>query len=138
VKITRLILAFILALASLHAVARQSVPIINHENVAIERGTARALTADEVKAAILAAAAQGHWDVAESSPGVLKASLNVRNKHTAVVQISYSADKYSIIYRDSTNLNFKAEGSGPGIIHPFYNRWVQDLRDAIRLQLNKI
>jgi hypothetical protein len=51
-----------------------------------------------------------------------------------VVDIVYSAGKYSIKYRDSSNLSYQA-GEGAGTIHPNYNRRVQNLVDDIRIQL---
>jgi hypothetical protein len=51
-----------------------------------------------------------------------------------VLGISYSADKYAIQYKDSTNLNFK-QTNGQSEIHPSYNKWVLNLKEAIGLEL---
>lgn len=67
--------------------------------------------------------------------------------HTAVVDISYDADRYSVTYKDSDLLKYEAAGSesidedgnisinDKEIIHKSYNVWIQDLDRAIRSQL---
>jgi len=136
-KLLRFIVLILLSFASVQAMARESVAVINHANIAIQRPAGQ-LTADQVKQAIITAPAPRPWEFSAPEAGKLIATLNVRGKHTIVVDISYSATAYSIAYRDSVNMNFKAGGAdGVGVIHPFYNRWVDELRDAIRLQLSK-
>jgi hypothetical protein len=137
VKSLRVLLLALLAFASLNAVARTPVPVINHENVSISSPTGKPLSMAQVKQAIHNAAAAKQWSVVDQGPGKILATLHVRGKHTAVTQITYSPDKYSVVYNDSQNLNYSGGPDGRGTIHPFYNRWVQDLSEAIRLSLNK-
>jgi hypothetical protein len=124
--------------ASLDAMARQTVPVINYENLPLTTASGRAPTAAQVKQAIQSAAGARQWTLVDQGPGRMLATLQVRGKHTVVTQISYSADKLSVTYSDSTNMNYAPGPDGKGAIHPFYNRWVQDLTDAIRLTLAKI
>jgi hypothetical protein len=63
------------------------------------------------------------------------ASYSVRN-HTVVTDIRYSATEFSVSYKDSINMKY-GPGAGAGVIHPFYNQWVQEFRHAIQLELAK-
>jgi hypothetical protein len=136
-KILRILLLALLAAAAFQSQARTPVPVINYENVAIANASGQPMSLAAVKQAIVSAAAAKQWTVVDQGPGRMLATLHVRGKHTAVTQITYSADKYSVVYSDSTNLNFAPGPDGKGVIHPFYNRWVQDLAEAIRLSLAK-
>ena len=51
-------------------------------------------------------------------------------KHTAVVEIPYSARSYSILYKSSANLD-----EGDGQIHNNYNGWIKNLAKGIDAQL---
>jgi hypothetical protein len=52
--------------------------------------------------------------------------------HVAVVGVDYDPSKYSIRYKDSTNLRYDAE---TGVIHKNYNSWIQNLDAAIQREL---
>lgn len=150
------ILSTALALSSA-ADAREAVPIINHIDIPVVTTTGKPLTAEHVKAAITAAAIARNWAVTKSpNQDLLSATLHVRGKHTVVVSIPYSPDKYSLKYESSVNMKYAPgangdvptanESAGRGIsssasgplIHPFYNRWVQDLMHHIRLEMIKL
>lgn len=124
------------AILSLNASARDSVPIVNYDNVAVATNSGKAPNAEQVKQAIAAAAASKGWTVAPAGDGKLQATIVVRGKHTVVVDIAYAADKYTLTYKDSINMNL-IERDGQKLIHPFYNKWVQTLKEAIRLELLK-
>ena len=137
-KILRILLLAVLPLISLQAHAqRQPVPIVNYENLPTGRPD---IGENKVRATIEAVAREKEWEVREIAPGRLLATLVVRGKHTVMTEIVYSATQYSLIYRDSVNMKYgkTAEtGGAPGVIHPFYNRWVGSLKDGILLALNK-
>jgi hypothetical protein len=61
--------------------------------------------------------------------GVINAKLSLRT-HVAVVDVRYSATSYSIVYRDSTNLDYRGDQ-----IHKNYNGWIQNLDRDIRNEL---
>ena len=61
---------------------------------------------------------------------MLVGTILLRN-HTAVVEIPYSANDYSVKYRSSANLN-EANGN----IHKNYNGWIQNLTRGINAQLS--
>lgn len=88
------------------------------------------LTADAVREAIEAGATLRRWGVREESPGKLVATLDVRGKHSATVEITYDTTSYHITYRDSRNLDYDGEE-----IHENYNAWVAKLDKSIRNEL---
>jgi hypothetical protein len=148
--------AFLIPLASLsvNSYARTSVPIIDHNDVAITTGSSKPLTTEQVGTVISTAAATAKWEITKNaSQDLLLATLRVRGKHTIMVSIPYSASKYSVRYESSINMNYQSQseayapadpngigseiGSGRGLIHPNYERWVQGLMLAIRTELLK-
>lgn len=68
------------------------------------------------------------WQTDVVRPGVIRATLNLRS-HVAVVEITYNQEVFSIIYLDSTNLDY--DGSS---IHKNYNGWIMNLERAISQQ----
>ena len=82
--------------------------------------------------AIVKACADTGWRVSEPSSNTIEATIMVRNKHTVVVSIPYTATHYSINYKASTNMEYKAKSDGSAVIHPNYNKWVGILDKAIR------
>ncbi|MCM8614087.1 hypothetical protein [Accumulibacter sp.] len=129
-----------LLIVPLFAQARQSVPIVDYPDNAVLTSSGKALTVEQVRQAITAAAQSHSWQVSGApNGGGLQAVLNVRGKHTVVVAITYSPQTYSIVYHDSTNMNYSHDpNTHVRIIHPYYNRWVAELRDAIRMELNRL
>jgi len=121
---------------SLNAVARETVPIINYDNLAVATSSGKALHAAQVRQAIQAAAGAKGWSIAQQAGDKLLATLDVRGKHMIMVEIDYAADKYSLHYKDSSNMKY-GERNGQPVIHPYYNKWVRELKDAIRLELLK-
>jgi hypothetical protein len=106
----------------------------NFENLPVGAVGGRLLASAEVRDAIVAAATARQWKIDYVHAGVLIGRLNVGGKHLAEVNILYSPAQYSVVYRDSINLNYRASDS---TIHPSYNRWVGQLVDAINRSLAK-
>lgn len=130
------LLAVALAFAALNAHARGSVPVINHEAVPALRASGQPASAEQIRAALQAAGAARGWQITPSGNGKALAVLNVRGKHSISADIAYASGRYSIVYRDSSNMNYEP-GEGAGKIHPKYNMWVQTLMDDTRMQLAK-
>lgn len=86
---------------------------------------------EDVQKAIIAAGVGLGWQMAISKPGEIIGTLNVRS-HQAVVTIPYTSKTYSILYKDSSNLNYNAEKQ---TIHQNYTGWIQRLDGAIRSRL---
>jgi hypothetical protein len=136
-----LLLAAALAFGAVPARAqRMPVPIVNHADVPVLRAGGQPATLEDVRKAILAAAdATGrHWVITEPTPGRMLATYHVRT-HTVVTEIRYSPASFSVAYSDSSNMKYSPGGpSGTGVIHPFYNQWVQDFVRAIQLELARV
>ena len=122
------ILAILLAAVSIAACT--TAPIHNVSNAPITSASGKALTDDQVKSAIIRAGAALGWQMHEIAPGKLGASIALR-KHTAEIEIPYSTKQYSIVYKNSTNLDEKG-----GQIHKNYNGWIQNLTRGINAQLS--
>lgn len=117
---------------------RLPVPIVNHENVVIATSAASAPTAEAVRAAIVNAAKSKKWTVSYAAGGEkIHAKLFVRNKHTVVVEIENTPSSYSVRYVSSIDMKYEVLDGVP-VIHPFYNRWVDDLMRAINGELLRI
>jgi len=128
---------------------RTPVSIVNYPNIPVATASGKAVQAEQVKKAIQDAATAKGWTVTDEAGNKMFATLVVRNKHTVMVEIAYSAQKYSLRYRDSVNMNYHSEarydsrlpgarnGSTPRgpVIHPAYNTWVQELKYAIGVEL---
>ncbi len=115
------------------AQAREAVPIINYENQLV----AKPLTIDQVKQAIVTAAAMNSWTITKGpTENSVTATLVVRNKHTVIVNITYSKENFSVVYAGSINMKYQPN-AGTGIIHPFYNKWTRDLVDTIQANLER-
>jgi hypothetical protein len=84
---------------------------------------------EDVRKAILRAGATLGWQVKDNGPNAMIAVLNLRT-HSATVDIPYNAKQYSILYKDSANLNY--DGTS---IHKNYTGWVQNLQKGIEAQL---
>lgn len=120
-----------------------SVPIVNIEDQALVRADGKTLTAGQVKRAIILAGTERRqrgatWSITEEKEGHLEGKLDVRGKHTAVVDILYSATRLNIRYRDSNNLNYEKGKDDRDVIHRNYNRWVNDLLRAIMTEIQKV
>lgn len=107
-----------------------SVPIQNVSQTPATNATGKALSKDQVRGAIVRAGAALGWQMRDEGPTMLVGTLQLR-KHTAVVEIPYSASSYSIKYRSSENLDEKG-----GNIHKNYNGWIQNLTRGITAQLS--
>lgn len=123
------------ALAHNAALARTSVPVIDHDNIEFSVA-GNTLNAAQVRERILAAAAQRNWSVRTVNDGLLEATLQVRGKHTIAVDVPYAANRFSLKFKSSINMN-QGSQDGKTVIHPNYNKWVTDLKQAIQMELQK-
>lgn len=73
------------------------------------------------------------WIITQVKPGLAMGTINIRS-HRAVVEIPYNSKSFSINYKNSMNLHY--DGS-KNIIHNNYNGWVQNLENAINLELSR-
>lgn len=115
------------ALVPSTAQAARVQPIENVENAPVPSG----LDLRTVRNAIIDGCAARNWMAREIEEGVMECTVKVRS-HTAVVNITYSTEMYSITYASSENLKYKE-----GKIHRNYNSWVQNLNGDIQNALLK-
>jgi hypothetical protein len=123
---------FVVSLALFAVIGCTSAPIQNVNNAAVTNAAGKALSADQVREAIVRAGAALGWQMKDDGPGKIMGTLQLR-KHTAVVDVPYSSNSYSVNYKSSVNLDEK-----DGKIHKNYNGWIQNLTRGINAQLSAL
>src|SRR5512140_3338541 len=91
------------AAALVLAACQTVVPIYSVNDTVVSTTSGKHLTAGQVRSAIITAGTSLGWHVTDAGPGRLAGTLHLRT-HSAVVDIPYSATKYSILYRSSEDL----------------------------------
>ena len=91
--------------------------------------TSRNVSYNDMRTAIIRAGQALDWRMEPQGRGLIVGTLNAR-EHVAKVDIRYTPESYSILYRDSANLDY--DGSS---IHSRYNSWIERLDRAIQAQL---
>lgn len=130
--------AFVLTFSGGASAARAPEPIVNYTDVPITTGSGKVLTTDEVKQGIRAVAERRRWLVTEQPDGKMIASLSWnRDRHSMFVEIAYKPQSYSLTYRDSINLNYATVDGQPSI-HPRYNGYVNEMKEAIRIEFMRM
>ncbi|MDH5668319.1 MAG: hypothetical protein OEY86_09940 [Nitrospira sp.] len=89
------------------------------------------LAMDDVAQGIISAGSKLNWTMAVQTQGHIVGTLAIR-RHTAVIDIFYSTNSYSILYKDSSNLKYDANRK---TIHPNYTSWIRNLHAAIQKEL---
>ena len=118
--------------AAVLAAGCTSAPIYNVEGAPAGTLSGQQLTPEQVRGAIVAAGSNLGWYVVDAGPGKLEGRLYLRS-HTAIVEIPYSATRYSIELKTTYNLD-----EGWGWVHRNYNSWVQNLDRNIQTQLSRL
>lgn len=101
------------------SVEARTQPVYDIIEKPIQTGSGQIPTMDQVGEALASAARQKGWSVAEVEEGYLTAQIDVR-QHFAAIDIRYTSQTYSIIYRDSEVLKY--DGTK---IHRNYNKWIK-------------
>jgi long-subunit fatty acid transport protein len=120
-----------LVLATLLLAGCRSAPVYNVSD-AHYTTTEQGVTEADIAAAILTAGRSLGWIMKEQGPGHILGTLHLRT-HTAVVDINYDRTKYSITYNSSVDLDY--DGTN---IHSNYNGWIQNLSNAIDVQVSNL
>jgi len=123
------VLLLSVAFAALAAGCRIA-PIMNVTDAPVVSN--RPVSPEDVEKAIIRAGATLGWQMKSVQPGLIQGTLNLRS-HQAVVDIPFTIKNYSILYKDSVNLDYNGKE-----IHNNYNGWVQNLDKAIRAQLQNL
>ena len=103
-----------------------SAPIRNVSDAPVVTGSGKAVTAEQVRTAILGAGKGLGWSMTPADPGLVVGRITLRG-HTAVIDVRYTPKTFSIQYKDSIDLNYQN-----GQIHKNYNGWVENLERDIR------
>lgn len=128
---SRIAFAAVVTALALGGCAR-TAPILELSDIPATTASGKALSASQVRNAIVTAGTSLGWRIADAGPGRLEGTLVLR-AHTAVVDIPYSSAGYSIRYKRSENLN-----ESGGQIHSNYNGWVQNLDRTIRTEISRL
>jgi hypothetical protein len=107
----------------------RSNPVYNLSDAPVTTST-RNYGVGDVRGAILQAGASLGWQMKAVRPGLIVGTLHVR-EHMAKIEIPYDRRSYSILYQDSSNLDY--DGAN---IHSNYNGWVQNLSKEINARLS--
>lgn len=121
----------ILLLATILVAGCRSAPVYNVSD-ARYTSTQQGITEADIAGAIITAGHSLGWIMKEQGPGHILGTLHLRS-HTAVVDINYDRTKYSITYNNSVDLNY--DGTN---IHSNYNGWIQNLSNAIDVQVSNL
>jgi hypothetical protein len=119
--------AFVLAFVS----ACTSRPILNVTSAPVVT-SGKAVSPQAVEGAIVRAGTVLGWKMTPSRPGLVIGILDLRT-HSAIVDVTYDANAYSIKYKDGVNLNY--DGTN---IHKNYNGWIENLDRNIRTELSRL
>ena len=129
-----LFLAIALLLAS--APSGAASPIKNMIDVPVPiRADGGRYSIEEVRTAIIQGSQTPLWTAEVAGDTIIRAKLNVKNKHFAVVEIPYSESAYSIIYVSSDNLDYNPTRQ---TIHRNYSKWILRLTTSINEQLRSL
>jgi hypothetical protein len=88
-------------------------------------------TMEQIRQAIVAGGTSKGWVMHETQPGVVHGTLRAHS-HQADVDVTYSTTSYNINYVSSVGLDYK-----DGTIHRNYNKWIENLDQAIQIQLSR-
>lgn len=110
--------------------ACRNAPVYNVQSAALAAPSYATLA--DVSDAVRSAGADLGWQMIEEGPGRFTGRLALRS-HVAVVDITFTTRTLSIVYRDSTNLNY--DGTN---IHSNYNGWIHNLQNAIQSKVSGI
>lgn len=131
-KAVNLIFALFVSVFSCSANARAPEPVLNYQAIPVATSSGTVLAANQVCQIVREVAEQKKWLVGVQPDGKLLASLSWKeNKHTIVAEIACSGASYSVIYKDSVNMNYRIRDDQP-LIHPYYNKFVKEVIDTVR------
>lgn len=117
--------------------ARKSVPVVNIEREAWPPKPAGTPTDEQVKEAILKGGRRCKypWISDSIAEGKITMTTLVRGKHQAWVDVEYTTTDFSIRYVKSDNLNYERRHDEREYIHPFYNDWIRELAENMKIEL---
>lgn len=126
--------SFVLLLCLVLVGCRSGHPVHNVDNASVPQTLDKVSDKqgmERMRKAIKEAGVELGWIIEDTSLGVAIGTLNIR-KHMARVQINYTATTYSIVYKDSLNLNYDPTNN---TIHNQYNNWIRNLEQGIKTRM---
>jgi hypothetical protein len=118
--------------AACAVVAAREAPLQDPGKVELAVPSGQTASPAKVRQALVLAGTARGWTVVGDQPGRLKLNFDKASKHRVTVEVSYDARSFDIRYVDSHNLNY-AQKDGQPMIHPNYNRWVNNLAHDTRM-----
>lgn len=133
------VLSALLAATAPTQAARPSKPMTLFVENPISTASGKTPSRAEIDQAIIRAGKERDWVITSDGDGTLKARLLVRT-HTLDVLIRVDGARYDIVYADSKNLGYAPNAEDPSrpLIHPAYNKWVQNLVTDISREFNRM
>lgn len=89
----------------------------------------------KVSKALLLALSNCKWLVESDTGESITARLDIR-RHTARIRLDYTPRRIRYHYLDSAELGYEIEDGEP-LIHPAFNKWLQQLDQEIRIQTQR-
>jgi hypothetical protein len=115
-------------LSMCHSAALAAKPIENLIDIPVPSNIDGSMPSlEEIKSASIRGCKDKRWTPVVDEGGDIACSILVRSRHFAEVEITYTETSYSIIYKDSRELDYNEEKQR---IHRNYNKWVILLSDA--------
>jgi hypothetical protein len=121
----RLLLIVALAFSMTAQARHAATTLLDPPPLAIPAGD----TALDVEKSILTCGIKRNWTVVDKQPGAIVLQYAAR-EFWVKVTVKYDSHAVSISYLDSSNLEYSKD-NGVAMIHPNYNRWVNNLAHDI-------
>jgi hypothetical protein len=86
----------------------------------------------QVHDAIVAAAREQGWKVAQDTPRLLRLELIVRNQYAVIVNVRINIDMADVEYVSSIHMSYGRDANGREVISPAYGKWIARLLNAAR------
>jgi len=106
--------------------------VLEIKDAPVLTASGKVATIDQVQKAIIDAGIKQQWIMTVVKPGEILGEFNIQS-HTIHVTIPYTSNKYSILYKDSSNLRYDPVKR---TIHVNYAIWIQRLDTEIRARLS--
>ena len=121
----------VLAALGLMLAACRVEPVYEVKNRPLPTVAQKALNPSQLERTFIDAAMARNWRVEVVAPGHIRASMVLRGKHTAITDIYFTRNGYSLLLNSTQNL--KQDSSGK--IHRTYNNLVRALETEIENRL---
>lgn len=128
-KLLLVVLSFFAIIAMPAEARRGPAPLKDPPALTLPAG----VSGKDVEKVIVSVAVQREWQVIDRQPGLVVLRYAPRD-FSVDVTVRYDAKNLTIAYKDSTNLEYGQENGMP-VIHPNYNRWVNNLAHDFESQL---